>query len=96
MLVLPMLWTGVSEHHMSFGGTITLDGHARARRERLEAKVFGGGAVIRGMETINIGERNSRFVLNYLRTERITVVSKDVPDGATVAGNPARVIEPRD
>jgi len=24
-LVLPMLWTGVSEHHMSFGGTITLD-----------------------------------------------------------------------
>ena len=23
--VLPMLWTGVSEHHMSFGGTITLD-----------------------------------------------------------------------
>ena len=25
VLVLPMLWTGVSEHHMSFGGTITLD-----------------------------------------------------------------------
>lgn len=24
-LVLPMLWTGLSEHHMSFGGTITLD-----------------------------------------------------------------------
>src|SRR5258708_19225733 len=23
-LVLPPLWTGVSEHHMSFGGTITL------------------------------------------------------------------------
>jgi creatinine amidohydrolase len=23
--VLPNLWTGVSEHHMSFGGTITLD-----------------------------------------------------------------------
>lgn len=23
--VLPMLWTGISEHHMSFGGTITLD-----------------------------------------------------------------------
>lgn len=23
-LVLPMLWTGLSEHHMSFGGTITL------------------------------------------------------------------------
>ncbi len=25
VLVLPMLWAGVSEHHMSFGGTITLD-----------------------------------------------------------------------
>ena len=24
-LVLPMLWTGLSEHHMSFGGTVTLD-----------------------------------------------------------------------
>jgi creatinine amidohydrolase len=24
-LVLPTLWTGISEHHMSFGGTITLD-----------------------------------------------------------------------
>ena len=25
LLVLPTMWTGVSEHHMSFGGTITLD-----------------------------------------------------------------------
>ncbi|MSP88861.1 MAG: creatininase family protein [Alphaproteobacteria bacterium] len=25
ILVLPCLWTGVSEHHMSFGGTVTLD-----------------------------------------------------------------------
>ena len=24
-LVLPAIWTGLSEHHMSFGGTITLD-----------------------------------------------------------------------
>ena len=27
VLVLPMLWTGLSEHHMSFGGTI--DGNVR-------------------------------------------------------------------
>src|SRR5882724_4626100 len=26
VVVLPMLWTGLSEHHMSFGGTVTLDG----------------------------------------------------------------------
>ena len=25
VLVLPCLWTGISEHHMSFGGTVTLD-----------------------------------------------------------------------
>ena len=40
----------------------------------------GGGAVISGMNTINVGERNTAFVLEYLRTERITVVSKDVLD----------------
>ena len=51
-----------------------------ATRSTLEAKVFGGGAVISGMNTINVGERNTKFVLDYLRTERITVVSKDVMD----------------
>ena len=51
-----------------------------ATRCTLEAKVFGGGAVIGGMSTLNVGERNTAFVLDYLRTERITVVSKDVLD----------------
>lgn len=51
-----------------------------ATRSTMEAKVFGGGAVISGMTTINVGERNTTFVLDYLRTERITVVSKDVLD----------------
>jgi chemotaxis protein CheD len=51
-----------------------------ATRNSMEAKVFGGGAVISGMNTINVGERNTAFVLDYLRTERITVVSKDVLD----------------
>jgi chemotaxis protein CheD len=51
-----------------------------ATRGTMEAKIFGGGAVISGMNTINVGERNTAFVLDYLRTERITVVSKDVLD----------------
>jgi len=51
-----------------------------ASRATMEAKVFGGGAVISGMNSINVGERNTNFVLDYLRTERITVVSKDVMD----------------
>jgi chemotaxis protein CheD len=51
-----------------------------ASRSALEAKVFGGGAVIASMTSINVGERNTQFVLDYLRTERIPVVSKDVLD----------------
>jgi chemotaxis protein CheD len=49
-----------------------------ASRASLEAKVFGGGRVIGGMDTMNIGERNTHFVFDYLRTEHIPVVSKDV------------------
>jgi len=49
-----------------------------ATRSTLEAKVFGGGQVISGMNTMNVGERNTSFVLDYLKTERIPVVSKDV------------------
>jgi chemotaxis protein CheD len=51
-----------------------------ASRQTMEAKVFGGGAVISGMNTINVGERNTAFVMDYLKTERIPVVSKDVLD----------------
>jgi chemotaxis protein CheD len=49
-----------------------------ANRSTIEAKVFGGGAIIDGMSSIQIGERNTQFVLDYLKTERIPVVSKDV------------------
>ncbi len=51
-----------------------------ASRTKLEAKVFGGAQVIAGMDTLNVGERNTRFVLEYLQTERIPVVSRDVLD----------------
>jgi chemotaxis protein CheD len=51
-----------------------------ATRATLEAKVFGGGAVISSMTTLNVGERNTEFVIDYLKTERIPIVSKDVMD----------------
>jgi chemotaxis protein CheD len=51
-----------------------------ARRESMQAKVFGGGQVMAGFTTMNVGERNTRFVLDYLHTERISVLSKDVLD----------------
>jgi chemotaxis protein CheD len=49
-----------------------------AARGALEAKVFGGAQVLQGMHRLNIGERNTDFVFEYLRTERIAVVSQDV------------------
>jgi chemotaxis protein CheD len=51
-----------------------------AQRSTMEAKVFGGGQVVSGMNSMNVGERNTAFVLDYLKTERIQVVSKDVLD----------------
>lgn len=51
-----------------------------ARKESMQAKVFGGGQVMAGFTTMNVGERNTQFVLDYLHTERITLVSKDVMD----------------
>lgn len=53
---------------------------AGARREHLEAKVFGGGAVLRGFTAMNVGERNAAFVTNFLKTERIPVLASDLND----------------
>lgn len=51
-----------------------------ARRENLQAKIFGGGQVMHSFTTMNVGERNTQFVIDYLQTERIPIVSKDVLD----------------
>ncbi|SNS60472.1 CheD, stimulates methylation of MCP proteins [Noviherbaspirillum humi] len=53
---------------------------AGARRENLEAKVFGGGNVLRGFVAINVGERNAQFVREYLRAENIRVLAEDLND----------------
>lgn len=51
-----------------------------ARRNRLEAKVFGGGAVLESLSSSNVGMRNAEFVLNYLKTEKIPIIAKDLLD----------------
>lgn len=53
---------------------------AGAKRERLEIKVFGGAAVLAGMSTLDVGERNGKFVLEFLRNEGLTVAAKDLFD----------------
>jgi chemotaxis protein CheD len=50
------------------------------RKENFEAKVFGGGQVLRNMTTINIGERNAQFVEQFLRTEGIRIGARDLLD----------------
>ena len=49
-----------------------------ASRGRLEAKVFGGGNVLKGFTANPVGTRNAEFVRQYLATERIAVVGEDL------------------
>jgi chemotaxis protein CheD len=51
-----------------------------AERSCLVAKVFGGAAVLQGMEMLNIGSQNSAFVLDFLREEGISLAAQDLND----------------
>lgn len=51
-----------------------------ARRASLEAKVFGGGRVMASLSSSQVGDRNARFVIDYLRTEGIPVRAQDLLD----------------
>lgn len=57
-----------------------------ASRERLRAKLFGGGAMHEGL-TKNIGERNAEFARAFLENENIEVL------GGSTGGVQARRIE---
>ena len=78
-------------HHNPLGAPARYGGYAMeilindllklgARRENLEAKVFGGGRVLSGFTTETVGERNAAFVLDYLCTEKIYVAAQDLLD----------------
>ena len=49
-----------------------------AKRENLEAKLFGGGAVIKNMSALNVGDDNAKFAVEYLRKERIPIIAEDL------------------
>ena len=42
--------------------------------------MFGGGAVLESLSVSKVGIRNAEFVLDYLKTERIPIVAKDLLD----------------
>jgi chemotaxis protein CheD len=52
-----------------------------AKRANLEAKVFGGGNVMKTLSrSSTVGERNAEFVLKFLATEKIKVLAQDLID----------------
>lgn len=51
-----------------------------AKRANFEAKIFGGGNVLRGFTVSNVGARNADFALDFLETESIKLVAKDLLD----------------
>lgn len=71
---------GTSARYGSFAMEILVNDLLKqgARRGRLEAKIFGGGNVLRGFTVNHVGERNIAFVREYLRTEGIPIVAEDV------------------
>lgn len=51
-----------------------------AQRNHMEAKIFGGGRVLKGLSHTTIGERNVEFVHRYLEKEGIPVLARDLLD----------------
>lgn len=51
-----------------------------AKRQNLEAKIFGGGRVLHGFSTKTVGESNAQFVTHFLENEHIKVVASDLLD----------------
>ena len=48
-------------------------------RRRLQAKLFGGGHVLRTVTTgVSVAERNIEFIEAFMQTERIPVASRDL------------------
>jgi chemotaxis protein CheD len=49
-----------------------------ASKHRLEAKIFGGGNVLKQLRLNSVGEQNASFVKEYLATEKMTIVAEDL------------------
>ncbi|MBE9608804.1 chemoreceptor glutamine deamidase CheD [Chitinilyticum piscinae] len=51
-----------------------------AQRNRIQAKIFGGGKVLHGFTVSDVGARNVAFVKRFLELENIPVVAEDLLD----------------
>jgi chemotaxis protein CheD len=51
-----------------------------AQRNNLEAKIFGGGNLLKDVTMEKVGERNASFARRYLKMEKIPIVAEDLLD----------------
>ena len=75
-------WSGTSLSTATRYGNVAMEylinevlKHGSERR-RLEVKVFGGGRILR--EMTDIGRRNIEFVLDYVETEGLRLIARDL------------------
>lgn len=67
---------GVHAMEMLVNGLLKLG----AKRTNFEAKVFGGGNVMRSLNQANVGHRNAEFVMEFLCNEKIRIAARDLED----------------
>jgi chemotaxis protein CheD len=51
-----------------------------ADRRRMVAKVFGGAQLLAGFDRLDVGAKNSEFVLDFLKVEGIRILAQDLLD----------------
>ncbi|MCW8901569.1 MAG: chemoreceptor glutamine deamidase CheD [Gammaproteobacteria bacterium] len=49
-------------------------------RKNLEIKVFGGGRVLKNMSTLDIGQKNIDFIMQYIKDEALNLTAEDLGD----------------
>lgn len=73
-------WGGESTRYGSFAMEQLINGILKrgGMKQRLEVKLFGAGKIYEG--SIDVGARNTEWVLRYLQTEGFSVASSDLGD----------------
>lgn len=73
-------WGGESTRYGSFAMEQLINGILKrgGLRQRLEVKLFGAGKIYEG--NIDVGARNTEWVLNYLKAEGFSITSSNLGD----------------
>ena len=74
------VWGGESTRYGSFAMEQLINGILQrgGMKQRLEVKLFGAGRIYEG--NIDVGARNTEWVLNYLKAEGFSIAKSDLGD----------------